>query len=174
MACSRHALHQERPGSTRGLHRIARARADPVRLFDGRPSAGKTTLAKEMAARIRCGVLDGDDYIVPDQRRFVDVLKTEALRERIEASLAATPLVVLSTACAREVAIKVDVRPASWVWIEKTSLTLLDIAVRDFADDFDADQPFAEDTLRQEVEAYIKAHDARGRADKVYVNAPPD
>jgi hypothetical protein len=41
------------------------------------------------------------------------------------------------------------VRPASWIWIERTSPTLLDIAVRDFADDFDADQPLAEDTLRQ-------------------------
>jgi hypothetical protein len=28
--------------------------------------------------------------------------------------------------------------------------------------------------LCQEVEAYIKAHEARGRADRVYFNAPPD
>lgn len=33
-------------------------------------------------------------------------------------------------------------------------------------------QPLDEDKLRQEVEAYIKAHHARGQADKVYVNAP--
>src|SRR5262249_29979901 len=97
-----------------------------------------------------------------------------ALRQRIEPSLAAAPLAVLSTVCARDVATKVGVRPASWVWIERTSPTLMDIAVRDFADDFDADQPRDDDTLRQEVEAYIKTHDVRGRVDKVYVNAPPD
>jgi hypothetical protein len=143
-------------------------------LFDGRPSAGKSTLAKAMATRIRCGIVDGDDYIVLDQGRFVDVLKTDDLRERIAARLAETPLVLLSTVCAREVASKVDVRPASWVWIERTSLTQLDIAVRDFADDYDADQPLADDKHRQEVEAYIKGHDARARADRVYLNAPPD
>jgi adenylate kinase family enzyme len=142
-------------------------------LFDGRPLAGKTTLAKDMAKRIRCGVIDGD-FIIRDQKRFVGALEVEALRERIEASLAATPLVVLSTVCAREVATKVDVGSTAWLWIERTSPTQQDIAVRDFADDYDADQPLAEDSLRQEVEAYIKAHDARGRADKVYINAPSD
>jgi hypothetical protein len=143
-------------------------------LFDGRPLAGKTTLAKEMAERRRCGVIDGDAFVVPKQEQFIGALKVEALPERIAASLAAAPLVLLSTVCAWEVAETVDVRPASWIWIERTSLTLLDVAVRDFADDFDADEPADDDPLCQEVEAYIKAHDARGRADKVYVNAPPN
>ena len=103
---SRHvALHQERPRSTTAH---IESLGQGLILFDGRPSAGKTTLAKAMAARIRCGVVDGDDFIVRDQRRFVCALKTDALRERIEASLAATPLVMLSTVCAREVATKVD------------------------------------------------------------------
>jgi len=66
---------------------------------------------------------------------------------------------------------KVGVPAAAFVWIERTSMTIIDIAVRDFADDFLADEPLADDALRQEVEAYIKAHDARGR---VYFNAPPD
>jgi hypothetical protein len=70
--------------------------------------------------------------------------------------------------------IECPAQPDSWVWIERTFLTLLDIALRDFADDFDDDEPLAEDALRQEVEAYIQAHDARGRADKVYITAPPD
>jgi Shikimate kinase len=143
-------------------------------LFDGRPSAGKTTLAKAMAARLGCGVLDGDAFLVRKQDKFVGALKTDALREQIEASLVAAPLALLSTVCAREVVTKVGVPAASFVWIERTSPTLLDIAERDFADDFDADQPLPDDKLRQEVEAYIKAHDARGRADKVYFNAPPD
>jgi hypothetical protein len=127
-----------------------------------------------MATRIRCGVIDGDAFIVRKQDQFIGALKADALRERIETSLAATPLVLLSTVCAREVVMKVGVSAASFVWIERTSLTLIDIAERDFADDFDADQPLPEDTLRQEVEAYIKAHDARGGADLVYFNAPPD
>jgi hypothetical protein len=143
-------------------------------LFDGRPTAGKSTLAKQMAARLRCGVVDGDDFVVRKQGHFIAALRTADLRQRIEASLSMTPLVLLSTVCACEVATKVSILPASWVWIERTSPTLLEIAVRDFADDFDDDQPAADDTLRQEVEAYIKAHDARCRADRVYINAPPD
>jgi hypothetical protein len=143
-------------------------------LFDGRPSAGKTTLAKAMAARLRCGVLDGDAFLVRKQDQFMGALKTDALREQIEASLAATPLVLLSTVCARDVVMKVGLPAAAFVWIEQTSLTLIDIAERDFADDFDADQPLPDDKLRQEVEAYIKAHNARGGADLVYLNAPPE
>lgn len=69
---------------------------------------------------------------------------------------------------------RVDVRPTSWVWIERTSPTQLDIAVRDFDDDYDADQPLDEDKLHQEVEVYIKTHHARGQANKVYMNAPPE
>ncbi len=72
-------------------------------LVDGRPTAGKTHLAKEMAARLRCGVVDGDAFVVRKQDQFIGALKAEALRERIETSLAATPLVLLSTVCAREV-----------------------------------------------------------------------
>lgn len=143
-------------------------------LFDGRPSAGKTTLAEEMAKRIRCSVIDGDAFVVRKQDQFIAALKVDALRARIEASLAAARLVLLSTVCAQEVAKRVGVRSTSWVWIERTSPMQLDIAVRDFDDDYDADQPLDEDKLRQEVEAYIKAHHARGQADKVYVNAPPD
>src|SRR5262249_2898819 len=45
----------------------------------------------------------------------------------------------------------------------KGPLTLLDIAVRDFGDDFDAGEPPDDDTLRQEVEVYIRTHDARER-----------
>jgi hypothetical protein len=143
-------------------------------LFDGRPSAGKTTLAKAMAARLRRGVLDGDSFLIRKQDQSIGALKTDALREQIEASLAAAPLVLLSTVCAREVVMKVGLPAASFVWIERTSQTLIDIAERDFADDFDRDEPLADDKLRQEVEAYIKAHDARARADRVYLNAPLD
>jgi hypothetical protein len=55
----------------------------------------------------------------------IGALKAEALRERIETSLAATPLVLLSTVCAREVVMKVGVVAASFVWIERTSPTLM-------------------------------------------------
>jgi hypothetical protein len=140
-------------------------------MFDGRPGGGKTHLANDMAKRVRCSVVDGDDFVVRKQGQFVGALKVEALRERIEANLAASPPVLLSTVCARDVAAKVGVQAASVVWIERTSLPQLDIAVRDFADDYDADEPLDDDTLRQEVEAYITAHDARGRADVVYFNA---
>jgi hypothetical protein len=73
----------------------------------------KTTLAKAMAGRVRCSVIDGDDFIVRKQDMFIGALKVDALRERIETNLAATSLVVLSTVCAREVVKKVGVPAAA-------------------------------------------------------------
>jgi hypothetical protein len=60
-------------------------------LFDGRPTAGKTHLAKEITSRLGCGVLDGDAFIVRKQDQFIGALKADTLREEITAALAARP-----------------------------------------------------------------------------------
>jgi hypothetical protein len=109
---------------------------------------------------------------VRKQGQFLGALKLDGLRSAIEAGLGAAPLVVLSSVCGRQVVEQTKLQAAAFVWIEKTSLPQLEVALRDFADDYDADEPV--DELRKEVEAYIKAYKAREHPDVVYVNAPPD
>lgn len=139
-------------------------------VFDGRPGAGKTHLAREVARRIRCKYIDVDCcFLVPDQKKFVGALILDPMRDCIEAHLAGMPLVVLSTLCAREVAEKAKLTVRAFVWVEPTSLIRLQIDRRDFAEDHDADAPSSE--LRKEVEAYVKAYNPRETADAVYLNA---
>lgn len=139
-------------------------------VFDGRPGAGKTHLGREMERRIRCKSIDADCcFLVPDQKKFVGALILEPMLHCIEAHLARTPLVVLSTVCAREVAEKAKLAVRAFIWVERTSLACLQVDRRDFADDHNADEPFSE--LHREVEAYVKAYNARQRPDAVYLNA---
>lgn len=139
-------------------------------VFDGRPGAGKTHLGRELERRIRCKSIDADCcFLVLDQRKFVGALVLDAMRECIEAHMARTRLVVLSTLCAREVADKAKLTVRSFVWVERTSLACLEIDRRDFVEDHNADEPF--DELHKEVEKYVKAYKARDQPDAVYLNA---
>lgn len=139
-------------------------------VFDGRPGAGKTHLTREMERQIRCKSIDADCcFLVPDQKKFVGALILEPMRLCIEVHLARTPLVVLSTVCAREVVEKAKLPARAFVWVERTSLACMQIDRRDFAGDHNADAPVSE--LHKEVEAYVAAYEARMRPDAVYLNA---
>jgi hypothetical protein len=141
-------------------------------VFDGRTGNGKTYLASEMAKRVPCASVDADEFLIRKTGKFVGALKLNELRDRIEVGFAKFPLVVLSSVCARQVVARAMRRASAFVWIERTSLTCLSIDRRDFAGDHNADEP--DDEARWEIEAYIKAYNARASADLVYLNAPPD
>jgi hypothetical protein len=141
-------------------------------VFDGRPGSGKTYLANAMAKRIPCAAVDADAFLVRKQGQFLGALKRDGLRSAIETAFRTAPVLVLSSVCGRQVVEATKLQAAAFVWIEKTSLPQLEIALRDFADDYDADAPV--DELRKEVEAYIKAYKAREQPQVVYLNAPPD
>jgi hypothetical protein len=137
-------------------------------VFDGRPGAGKTFLACEMTRRLHVGAVDADPFLVPDQRKFVDALKLPQLRQCIQASFAATPLVVLSTLCGRQVAEKLNLEARTvFVWIEPTTALQLEVDQQEFAGDRNADPPSAG---HKEIEAYIAAFKARTCSDVVYFN----
>jgi hypothetical protein len=77
--------------------------------FDGRPTAGKTPLARDIAKRVGCTAVDADKFlpVVTDddfeQRRkgsFVEALRIDVMRRAVEAG---GPLVLLSGVCARQV-----------------------------------------------------------------------
>jgi hypothetical protein len=141
-------------------------------VFDGRSGSGKTYLANAMANGVPCAAVDADAFLVRKQGQFLRALKVDGLRSAIEAAFRAAPLVVLSSVCGRQVIEQSKLQAATFVWIERTSLPQLEIALRDFADDHDADAPI--DELRKEVEAYIKAYKAREQPQVAYLNAPPD
>src|SRR5258707_10965733 len=64
-------------------------------VFDGRPLAGKSYLARTLAKQLGCTFVDGDDFLVRDQGMFVDALRFDDLCRTIDT--AAAPPVLLAT-----------------------------------------------------------------------------
>jgi adenylate kinase family enzyme len=149
--------------------------------FDGRPTAGKTPLARDMAKRVGCAAVDADKFlpVVTDddfeQRRkgsFVDKLRIDDMRRAIEAG---GPLVLLSGVCARQVVERLQASAAAVVWVQKASLSRLDQMCRDFFEyDEDTGVPWSKHSIHKEVQAYIDTYDARRRPDVIYMNAHGD
>jgi hypothetical protein len=137
--------------------------------FDGRPTAGKTPLALEMASRVGCTAVDADSFLVKDQGVFVDALRFDDMRDAIEAG---GPLVLLSGVCAHHVLERLGTPAAAVVWVESASLLRLDQIRRDFYEYDEGDMEAPSDLpAYKEVKAYIDAYDARRRCDVVYLNA---
>lgn len=140
--------------------------------FDGRPIAGKTHLARDMAQRVGCTAVDVDKFLVPaadnPKQMFVGALRIADLRRRIEES---GPLVLLSGLCARQVVEALGLTAAAFVWVERASLLRLGQIRRDFFEFDDGADATSEHPVYEEVEAYIAACDARRRPDVIYLNA---
>jgi hypothetical protein len=141
--------------------------------FDGRPGSGKTHLAEEMARRIGCKSADADrNFLDSDKGKFVGALRLDEMRSSLTASLASAPLVMFSTVCARQAIELAKLSAAAFIWVEKSSLVLIDNMERDFDEYDDYKDDTSQHVLYAEVEAYIAAYDARRRLDQVvYVNA---
>jgi len=138
-------------------------------LFDGRPGAGKSYLARTMAGRLGGTFVDGDDFLASGQGMFVGALKVDDLRRAVET--ANTQAVLLATVCARLVAGRLGLPIASVIWVEQASAIRLAQISRDYFD-YDENADFGRrHPLYKEVEAYIAAVDARRSPDVVYLNA---
>jgi hypothetical protein len=143
---------------------------DGLIVFDGRPGAGKSYLARTTAKRIGCAFIEGDDFLVGDRGMFLGALRIDDLRRAIE--VAATPPVLLATVCARHVADRTGLPIAAFIWVEQASLVRLDQIRRDYFDYDENSDSGRRHPLYKEVEAYIAACDARRTPDVVYLNAP--
>jgi len=144
-------------------------------LLDGRPAAGKTYLAKHMAALVGGQTVDADRFLLGNGEPFLSQLQIAKLKAAIADRFAASPLVLLSTVCALAVVERLGRSAAAVVWVEGVSEATMHIA-RDYL----ADDIFAEPAdlgrakrpaLRTEVEQYEAAYGARLKADCVYLNA---
>ena len=94
------------------------------------------------------------------------------MRRDIEAG---GPLVLLSGICARQVVERLKMPTVAFVWVQTASLERLDQMCRDFLEyDEDAGVRPSKHSIHMEVQVYIDAHDARRRADVVYMNAYAD
>lgn len=141
-------------------------------LFDGRMQVGKTPLARTMAKLVPCAAVDVDDSLDRDKGRFVEALRLEELRRCIQQSFASSPIVVMSGVCAQAVVARLGMTVSARVWVERTSEACLEVDARDFEDDHLRDTSLC--PPYPEIEAYIKAHDARRKVDAIYMNAYPE
>jgi hypothetical protein len=139
-------------------------------VFDGRPLAGKSYLARTTAKQLGCTFVDGDDFLVRDQGVFVDALRFDDLRRTIDT--AAAPPVLLATVCARYVVDPIGQPVAAIIWVEHASAVRLDQTQRDYFDYDENRDASREHPLYKEVEAYVAAVDARRTPDVIYLNAP--
>jgi adenylate kinase family enzyme len=149
--------------------------------FDGRPTAGKTALARDIARRVGCTAIDidkfhpaltDDDFEERRKLSFVQALRIDDMHRAIEAGGA---LVLLSGVCAWQVVERVQVPAASVVWVQRASLIRLEQMCRDFFEyDEDVGVPWSKHSIHEEVQTYIDRYDARRRPDVIYMNAYAD
>jgi hypothetical protein len=148
--------------------------------FDGRPAAGKTPLAREMAKRLACSAVDVDvflplvddpDFAATKNSHFVDKLRIDNLRFTVKAS---GPLVLMSGVFARQVVERLQITAAAFVWVECASLSRLDQMIRYFFEYDEGALHFpSKHRLYPDVQTYIDTYDAR-RPDVIYMNAFAD
>jgi hypothetical protein len=145
-------------------------------VFDGRDGNGKTYMARQMQRRLAsCKAIDADCcFLVPDQQQFVGALLLEPMRLCIEAHLARTPLVILSTVCARAVVEKAGLQARAFVWVEGLDADDHHEATAWYAEDRGAN-PILEGgpprgPFLDELETYVETYKPRERPDVVYVN----
>ena len=54
--------------------------------IDGIPGAGKSTLRRELARDLSASELELDDFLIPDQKQFVEALTTDDLAKSLASS----------------------------------------------------------------------------------------
>ena len=151
--------------------------SDRLVVFDGRCGAGKTSAMWTMRDALGLRCIDGDKFRTPERERdylrpFIDSFQFNELKAEIDPVLRrSNATVLLSTVCARRVVVLADLPKATFIYVERTPRTQLDIYKRDFTDDItapDVDRSKEEDRLPWEVEEYHRDYSPRARADAVY------
>jgi hypothetical protein len=139
--------------------------------FDGCPTAGKTYLARDVAARLGCDAIDVDEYIHRDHGIFVDALRVDDLVAAITAALSKSPLTIMSGICARAVVERLGLQ-AMFVYVQRSSSTGIpgDLDTLDAEED-GADVSHARDLPppHGEVLEYHARYKPRRWADIVYI-----
>jgi hypothetical protein len=144
-----------------------------VVLFDGWTGVGKTALAHMLSEWLGCAAIDVDDYVDRNRGYFVNAIRFDELRATAADALKQSALALVSTICARDVAKRLGVPVAAFVYVEqRSSMGLPANAEITDAEDGGPDA-FAEyqdlPPLEREIFDYHAAFKPRKTADILYI-----
>ena len=143
-------------------------------VFDGCPAAGKTTLMRDVAARLHCKAFDADAYLDRNQGTFVNALRFDELSTVVCNALATSSLVLLASVCAREVTERLGLDGATFVYVQRNSSVGLAGDLDDLDAETDENSPDPIElglmtALYREVRAYHAHYRPSHNANFVYV-----
>ena len=137
-------------------------------MIDGCTLAGKTWLARHLAARLSAVAMDVDDFIKRRQDAFLDALRAGELKTAVDAALSSSPIVLLSGICARDVADKAALSPTLHVYVQRNT-TVGVVADMDIIDAEDGVQNEFPNALDAEIADYHRRQHPRRNAHLLYI-----
>jgi hypothetical protein len=146
-------------------------------VFDGCPAAGKTTLMRDMAARLDCKAFDADAYLNRKQGTFVNALRFDELGTVIR-NVATSSLVLMASLCARQVIERLGLSGVTFVYVQRNSSVGLAADLDDLDAETDENIPDPIElnlmtALYREVRAYHTRYRPFHNANLVYVRTSP-
>jgi hypothetical protein len=149
--------------------------ARSVVFIDGDVGSGKTHVIRQLE-RNGLSVIDADEFLLPDQSRYVDALKFDELRAAI---LSKQPPVAIAAVCSRKVAKRLSIDAARFVYLIRIS----ELGVDEFSEAHEAEihKMYSSDPnipppseLGREIIQYHLDEDPAARADVIFRNTVPD
>jgi hypothetical protein len=103
------------------LRRDVTTAAPTIFSLDGWPGSGKSFLGREMAIALTATCLHLDDYVEPDQGKFIEALDYEALALRIRLPAETPYIVIVEGVCIQQVLENLGVVPRRRIYLKLLS-----------------------------------------------------
>lgn len=140
-----------------------------VVMIDRCTLAGKTRLARMLAKRLQAAAIDADCHINRGQDAFIAALRADELKTAVEAAQARSKVVLVSGVCARDIAEKLGLAPALFVYVLRKTAAGVDgdMDILDAEDGVQHD--FSCSPLDAELAEYHKRRQPRRNANILYI-----
>jgi hypothetical protein len=136
-------------------------------MIDGCARVGKTRLARMLAKRLDAAAIDADCHINRGQDAFIAALRADELKTAVEAAQARSKVVLVSGVCARDIAEKLGLAPALFVYVLRKTAAGVD-GDMDILD-ADVQHDFSCSPLDAELAEYHKRRQPRRNANILYI-----